>query len=357
MLRRIPATLSVCLVIMMSSVFLAQAWAETPEESLDIIMNPPKGTGAPKSETYRAKPRYEVKSARSVLPDPVLYPRRAGRITKVKPPRYYAPLCYRPPCFLPTPGPKQWEMSAQVLFARTRGTVAWPRHNQYYGYNYGYDNEVDFNDILGLPAHEVLLQFTARYQFRRNWALRYSILGDEMTGGIDQYASNQNYQNLWFGNLQLNTYQGLQSKWTHQYHRLGLVYDPIRNCSMRLSLFADWVHTDDKIGVNCHYCGYETSTFSISGDSAMVGFESQRCIKTGFNGATLSFDCKAGFIFLDDTEGWDAELGLKYTVPLGCGRWGFAKGGYRFIEMKRAESRFIFEHAIEGGFIELGFIF
>jgi hypothetical protein len=355
MLRRIPATPLVCLVIVMSSAFLAQAWAETPEESLDIIMNPPKGTSAPKPETYRAKPRYGVKSARAVAPHPAFYGPR--RITKVKPPKYCDPICYRLPCFLPLPGPKQWDMSVQVLFAKIRGTVAWPRYHPYYSSYWGYDNEVDFSDMLGLPAHDVLLEFTAQYQFRWNWAIRYSVLGDEFNGGLDYYNYATSYYQKWFGPLQLNTYQGLHSKWTHLYHRLGLVYDPIRTDSMRLSIFADWVHTDDKISVSCTYCGYQSAVFSISGDGAMVGLESERCIRTRFNGATLSFDCKAGFIFLDDTEGWDAEIGLRYSVPLGCGRWGYAKGGYRIIDIKRAESRFIFEHAIEGGFVEFGFIF
>jgi hypothetical protein len=245
-------------------------------------------------------------------------------------------------------------MSAQAIFARTKGTIAWPRVSPYY-YYYG-ENMVDLNDMLQIPAHKVLLQLSARYQFRWNWGLRYTILTGEIAGGGYNW-SNQQFQfgpgyggYFYYG-------QNLNSKWEHQYHRLGLVYDAIKTCSTNASVFADWVHTEDKISVSCSYCYNANAIFSKGGDSAMAGFEFRQCLKTAPNGGSLSCDNKAGFIFGDDVEGWDLETGLRYAIPVNCGRWGYVKGGYRFIEVKKSQPDFYWKNTIDGGFLEAGFIF
>ncbi len=204
-----------------------------------------------------------------------------------------------------------------------------------------------FTDTLGLPVHPVVGEFGVRYQFRPNWALRYSVLGFELngSGGTD---------NLWSG-----WGQGMNSKWTHYYHRLGLMYDAVRTHKAKVSIFADWVHTDDRLSMNSPWSGayYGAQTYSKNGDSAMVGIELQRSLKSYANGSALSLDCKAGGMFLDDVEGWDVQGGARYSVPLNCGRWGYAKGGYRYVEIKKSRSDLLFSHALEGGFMEFGFIF
>ena len=48
-----------------------------------------------------------------------------------------------------------------------------------------------------------------------------------------------------------STGYGMNVKWNHYYHRLGLIYDALRNCKAKVSVFADWVHTDDTVTVNC----------------------------------------------------------------------------------------------------------
>ena len=104
-----------------------------------------------------------------------------------------------------------------------------------------------------------------------------------------------------------------------------------------LRVVGQWVHADDKISVNCSVCFNLERAFSKSTDAALVGLEYQRCVKTALNGGTLSLEHKAGFIFYDDSEGWDLQTGLRYTIPLNCGRWGYLKGGYRFIQIKRSQ--------------------
>ena len=242
-------------------------------------------------------------------------------------------------------------MSAQVLFARIRGRVAWPRYSQYTT-SWGDDNHVDLNDDLGIPAHDTLLALTAKYQFRPTWAVRYTGLFDELSGS--GYPNRQ----FWFGNRQWSTGQDINGKLEHGYHRIDLVYDAIKTCSTMLSLFGGWAHADNKITVNCSYCGNWQSVLSKGNDCGTAGIQLQRCLKTSWvNGGTLSFDHSAAAIFLDDVEGWDLYTSIRYSVPLGCNRSGFMKGGYRYVEMKKQETNIVLNTAIEGGFAEFGFIF
>ena len=127
---------------------------------------------------------------------------------------------------------------------------------------------------------------------------------------------------------------------------------------MKMSVFADWVHVDDRVDVTCTVCGLSNSTFSKSTDSAMVGLEVQRCMVTTRNGGTFSCDYKAGVIFGDDVEGYDLEAGGRYSIPLNrAGRWGYVKGGYRAVQLKKSQNDYLLKNTLEGGFVEFGFIF
>jgi hypothetical protein len=241
-------------------------------------------------------------------------------------------------------------MSTQVLFGRVGGTIAWPRYRTF---STNWDQEVDFSGDLGIPEHQAFVQFTARYQFRPSWAFRYTVLAAELSGSgtpDGQFYFGPNNFTIGFG-------QRINTKWEHAYHRVGLVYDAINTCRSKVSVYADWVHMEDKMNVNCDVCGNYSTVFSRGGDSAIAGLEIQRCIKTLPNGGTFSWDHKAGFIFYDNAEGWDLETGIRYSVPLNCGRAGYAKAGYRFIDYKKGQEDLLLEYSIEGGFVEFGLIF
>ena len=92
-------------------------------------------------------------------------------------------------------------------------------------------------------------------------------------------------------------------------------------------------------------------------DPVITEIQFQRCLRTAPNGGTFSFDNRAAFLFNDDVEGYDVQLGGRFSVPLGCGRWGFAKGGYRFVQLQKSQSEYLFKSSFEGGFIEGGLIF
>ena len=371
MLRRIPATLLVYLVILLPTLFVAASWAATPDESMEILLKPSPTSSSPMPAVNEAKPRYSKRTRHALAYGPnvaAVYapgptaccgPSPAAMfplpyVTKVKRAGWVGfPVV--PDCILPAPHTGQWEMSAQVIFARMRGKVANP-NNTYYGYGgggffgllltgYGYNQEINFTDVLGLPVHLPVWEFSARYQFRPHWSFRYSVLGFEATSSG-------------MGDVYYLAGYGLNSKWNHYYHRLGLIYDALRNCKAKVSVFADWVHSDDTISVNCSVCGtYGTQKWGKNGDSMIAGLEFQRCVRTFANGGTFSLDCRAGGIFLDNVEGSDLSAGARYSVPLNCGRWGYVKGGYRSVEIKKGESNLVFNQALEGGFMEFGFIF
>ncbi|MFZ5864435.1 MAG: hypothetical protein ACOYXY_00995, partial [Thermodesulfobacteriota bacterium] len=70
-----------------------------------------------------------------------------------------------------------------------------------------------------------------------------------------------------------------------------------------------------------------------------------------------SCDFKGGVIFLDDVEGWDIQVGMRYSIPLNCGRSGYVSGGYKFVDYKKSEQNLIWENTFEGGYLEMGLVF
>jgi len=359
MLRRIPFTPLVCLVIFLSIVALSASAASAKDESSVAPQNlQPVVAKAPAA--HHNTPKHAVKG----WMQPPLFqclPPSPQAILKVKPGKMvagtFAVQPFDPGVILPAPQMRQWEMSFQVFFANMSGYIGWPRFSNYYwGWLGNTENRTDLNSGLQLPIYAAWPQFTARYYFRPNWALRYSVLWNQLNGGgwpNDYILFGPN----WYG-WGFFWGQSIQTNMQHAYHRVGLVYDAIRTCRAKVGVFADWVHTDTKITTGCNNCGWGTTrTWSNSVNAAIAGLEVQRAFKTARNGATLSWDCKAGGIFLDDTVGGDFEAGARYSIPLNCGRSGYVKGGYRLVDLKKTQYDFVFKNTLSGGFIEGGLIF
>jgi len=245
-------------------------------------------------------------------------------------------------------------MSAQAFFARTKGVVQWPRYSPFFNVTSGWENWADLNDDLKLPEHDVLVDLSARYQFKPNWGVKYQVLFDEINGG------GMPWRQFLFGNQYtgfITFGQQIQTKWLHDYHRLTLVYDAVRTCQSVISVSGGWMHADDKISLNCNTCGYYTRDFSKSMDTAIVELEFKRCLRTAANGGTFSWDHKAAVMFGDDVEGYDLQAAGRYSIPVNCGRAGFVKGGYRFVQLKKTQTDYALKTTFEGGFVEGGFIF
>ena len=291
---------------------------------------------------------------------------RPKRISKVKPYRRitkcapqaayggafagYGPV---PGCVLPVPRPKGWELGAQLFFARIKGKVRFVR-GMYGGYGYGYlggyGEDIDLNDDLKVPEHGVVPEFTAAYRFKPRWAMRYSIMPMVM-----EQSGTPNRQFV-FGAHNYNTSQTVKVKWERTLQRIGLMYDPVRTYRSRISVFTDYVRLDDTLHVIDPSCCGERMDTDLN--MAMAGLEFEKCLKTGRHFNTLSLVCKAGVAFGDDAVGSDIQTGLKYSIPLGCGRWGYVKGGYRFVTYKKKTSDArMMDTAMEGGNVQVGLVF
>lgn len=354
MLRRKPTTLLVCLVLLTSTFLLGAAWATPPAAAPEKTLDKPQVSA--QGATSVAKPKAITKVKPLAMAPPCAYPFAQPEIFKVKPVYMlpYAAGVQWTDCYLPTTQVRQWDVSAGVLFARLRGKVAWPRYPSW-GYSgwWGGTDETDFNDGLQLPGHMVVPTWSVTYQFKPRWAVRYSGLAFEANGG------GQGSGYIRFGTWQqyYGYGQNIQSKYQHGYHRVGLLYDAVKTCKSSVRLFADWVHADDKITMTgCSGC-LQNSVFSKGTDAAIAGIEVQKCVKTTSNGGTFSWDCKAGAIFLDDVQGLDVQGGAQYSIAMNSGRSGYVKGGYRLVELKKSQNDYVLNHAVEGGFMELGFIF
>jgi hypothetical protein len=249
-------------------------------------------------------------------------------------------------CVLPITRPRGWELDGEALFARTKGKV---RLYRGFAAVQGYD-DVDMNADLGLPDHNTIGTFSARYRFKPRWSLRYSIMPFAIEG------SGSVGRNITFGSTTLNTGGTTKVKWERIYQRLGLVYDPIRTYSARVSVFGDYVRLNEKLSVIQVGCCGDTMDNDLN--MGMAGVEFEKCLKTSRLCSTLSLDCRAGVAFGEEGYGSDVSTGLKYSIPMNSGRWGYVKGGYRYVTYKKkySEARMI-DTATDGGFLQMGFVF
>ncbi len=274
------------------------------------------------------------------------------KIVKVKPPQaQVAPQTIEPPlpgCMLPIRRVRGWELGGQAYFARTKGTVRFG--NTLFTPAYGTSQlDLDLNSDLGVPEHQWIGSFTAKYFFKPKWAIRYSV----MPALSETMASPSRTFN--FGPTVSTFGLNTKVKWERLDQRIGLVFDSIRTPSSRVGVFADYVRLSERLRV---YQMGGANTFDNDLHLAMVGLELERCLKSTRLFNILSLECKAGFAFGDDSIGSDLSTGLRYTIPLNNGRWGFVKGGYRYLTFKKKYSDLkSFDTAMEGGFLEAGFIF
>jgi len=255
-----------------------------------------------------------------------------------------------PEYLLPVIKQRGWELDAQALFARTKGKATYWNNN--YGYYWTYQPQVDFNTAMGIPDHAVVGTFTAKYKFQPRWSIKYSIMPTALNGGGGGTDAFQ------FGNLNYSTGQGLSSKWERLYQQIGLVYDPILTPTSRVGIFADYVRLNEKVSVFQVGSGTGGSVLDNDLNMGMAGIELEKLLKVTRFSNTLALECKAGVAFGDDAVGSDLSTGLKYSVSLNNGRSGFLKGGYRYLTYKKkySDAKMI-DTAMDGGFVEMGFIF
>ena len=252
-------------------------------------------------------------------------------------------------CGLPVPRAKGWEMDAQVIFARIKGKVRFCTSN--WGWSLGGCGGIDqdLNGDWGIPDHGAVGSFSLGYRFRPNWALRYSIMPMELNG------SGGNLQNFGFG-----FGQGTQVKWQRLYQSIVLVYDPIVTYRSRVGVFAGYTRLDEKLsfgGTNWSAWG-TAPTFDHQLNMGMAGMDFEQGLRTARFRNTLSLECRAGVAFLDEAFGSDIMSGLKYTIPMGNGRWGSLGAGYRYVSFKKGYNDFKqIDTTLEGAYLKMAFVF
>ena len=352
-MRRCPFTVVVCLFFFIVS---CQAFASQSDDTINVVINPlaektdsfvtPNlwGTAAPLSSEplsfmqASAKRRAGLSSHRSVqLTKPIV---------KCKAPVCPIPQPCGPTCILPKRMAGQWQLAIQVFFVRVKGTVRSPATVA------GFPaTDVDFNDDLGLPSHQTLLEYSGWYQFRPSWALYYSIMPIHLEG------TQVTNRDLYFGQLFFPAGTLLHTNWDFTYQKVGLLYQPIFNCNASVSIYNSWVFNDQKLDVSSSLCAGHCNRVDRTRNMVMSELEVQKCIRTLCNGGTLSCDNRVGIGYLDGTFALDLQVGLQFSVPMNAGRWGYAKGGYRFVNFKEDRNDLRLDTYLEGGFVEAGLIF
>jgi hypothetical protein len=238
-------------------------------------------------------------------------------------------------------------MATQVFFARINGTL----EETTLGAGAGFNTEIDFTDDLALPAHEALVEYSGRYQFRPRWAMTYSIMTQELEDS--GYPSEPFYLRSWF----FPTTTPIRTRWELTYQKVGLQYHTIYTPTTIVSITGSWLYFDQRFRVFSTICGDQEGIIDRTRNMATSGIQIQRCCKTLPNGATFSSDHRIDFAYLDDTFGIDLQVGGRFSVPMGFNRWGYVRGGYRWIDFNEDRDDLRLDSTLEGGFVELGLIF
>ena len=333
MLRTKLSTLLVCLALSLI-IFATSAPAYSIRQA---AAGPPENVAAAPAPDQQDRAQVKVDKIQKVRP-----------VYKVRP-QFFALSPQVGEYCLPVPRAKGWELEAQVIFARIKGKVRLSNSNWGSTWTWGGTPDQDLNSDWGIPDHSPVGSFSVGYRFKPKWSLRYSIMPMELNG------SGGNLQNSGFG-----FGQGSRVKWQRLYQRIDLVYDPIFTYQSRVGVFAGFTRLDEKLsfgGTNWSL-GNTTPTFDHQLNMGMAGVEFERCLKTTRFRNTLSCECRAGVAFLDEAFGSDLMSGLRYTIPLGAGRWGYLGAGYRYVSFKKGYSDFKqIDTSLEGGYLKMAFIF
>jgi hypothetical protein len=212
-------------------------------------------------------------------------------------------------------------------------------------------SEIDFNADLGIPDYWPAMEYSARFQFAPSWAIHYSIMTFEVEG------TNILNRSLNFGQWTFIGGTLAKGRWEFRYQKLGLLYHPICTPNAQVSLFSYWSPSEQRVRVWNEVCAGRGSTVDRTRNTVVSGMELQKCIKNFCSGGTLSCDNKASVGYLDDTFSVDVQTGLQFSVPMNCGRWGYLKGGYRYMTFNEDRPDLRLDTRLEGGFGELGLIF
>ncbi len=351
-MRRCPCTLLVWFVF---SIFCFASSTQAAGDYLNVVVQPdtlsPLNSYSLGADSQSAMQPVAVPASAFSYGAPLRAPTKEGKaITKCAPQPAVFQQPYCPPplpgCILPKRLPGQFELGTQVFWAKTRGVVRWPATVMGMA-----TSDADPHSDLGLPIHNVFLEYSGKFQFRPTWAVFYSIMPIQLEGNATTPRT------IYYGGLFYPAGSRVNTKWDFVYQKVALLYQPILTCNASLSIYAGWMFNDQKLSLKSGVCGGQCCTLNRTRNTVVTGAELQKCIKTMCNGATLSCDSRADLTFVDDTFGYDVQAGLRFSVPMGANRWGYAKGGYRLLNLNEDRNDLRLDLSMEGGFVEGGLLF
>lgn len=355
-MRRSPFTLLVCLTLLCMSCVTSMA----QDGPINVLIRPPANGPAGESSVLPGDGVYASSA------DPLEFQQASarGRHRTFAPPGTAKPIvkCKQdvcpvgvscpapaasPPCVVPRRLAGQWELGIQTFFAEVGGTVRYPA--PYTGFPV---SSVSINDDLGIDDHHLLLEYLGKCQFRQNWAFFYSIMPIHLDA--TRIAENT----LYIGHTVIAPGTTMKTNWDFVYQKVGILYQPVFNCSTVVSIRAGWMFNDQKLSVGGGGCPFNRcSVLDRTRNMAFAGIELEKCIRTMCNGGNLSCDSFVDLGFLDNTFVVDVQAGLRYAVPLNCSRWGYAKGGYRYLNFQEDRNDLRWDTHLEGWFAEMGLVF
>ena len=324
-----------CILTVLLVVGVAGAFAQSVPGALDSYA----------AASLDASPNFKAIS--KVKPsEPVATKVRPGIMSRFEGLSTLNPMRWGEESILPAPAPGQFLAGPRVWFGRVSGEA-----RRTIGATAINDSAVNFRDHLGIgQSASTIWGVDVQYQLRPRFGLRYSFTPIKMESRYTTPAS------FTFANQLFAAGSQVQSKWERYEHRAGVTFNLSNSTSSRASVFAEWMYLQDKLSIGSGIGAITPLVWDDVRNLAVVGVEFDKCLKN-FRGNSLNLSCKADVMFLNDCVGFDAETALNYMIPIRTGRFGFVKGGYKYSYFQKENDRDMFNTAIGGPFVQVGFLF
>jgi len=368
-----PSKVLVCLLVLSTLTIVSVGWSYNGSD----LLGAPGIQGDALSAEPRAKPSQQIRtrsttplsvqspsvpsqkshstrsgtSATPALGYPTLPPQQYGASNR---PNLFAPSMpgscgiqdqgcgyYIP--YLPRQGAKQFQLNAKLWYDQLNAsTVVW-------GTNLvgGAGTELDLQRDLDLAKYEYIPEYEARCQIRCNWGLRFSFMPIEYRDNTIPRGG------FFFGNAYYPPFVSVLTKWNRNIYRWDIVYDWYQGPHAVSSIFAGYALYDDKLSIsNFAQNRARSHTFGL----AFAGGSIDRVITTVGSGAA-STHCKWSVQFLEGYFGWDGYATARFSVPMGCGRFGYLEGGWRWIVLEMRRPTNTDKTSMEGPMGAVGLVF
>jgi hypothetical protein len=245
--------------------------------------------------------------------------------------------------YLPRIGPKQFQAAARLWWGKLNSTtILWG--GNLLG-NVG--SEIDLNRDLALGKYAYIPEFEGRCQIRPNWGLRFNFMP------LDFRANTTPQVSFFFGNGFYPVGLPILTTWNRNIYRWDIVYDWYQAPHAVASIFSGYSLYDDKLVItNVATRRSRSRTFGL----AYAGGSLERVVRN-VGGGVFSTNCKFSVQFLEGYFGWDGYAAGRMSIPMGCGRFGYLEGGWRWIVLDRDDPAYRDKTSLDGAIGAVGLVF